>query len=68
MSPKTKSQIGDISLFVSKKEVKLPLQPEKWDNDFQFLTILPTKLRNTLAHNSLDKLMQLTSVEPYRVK
>ena len=35
-----------------------------WKDDFQFLTLLSTKLRNTLAQNSLDKLMQLTSMEP----
>ena len=55
-------------MFVSKKEVKLPLQQQKWDDDFQFLTILSTKLQNTLARNSLDKLMQLTSMEPHRAK
>ena len=55
-------------MFVSKKEVKLPLQQQKWDDDFQFFTILLTKLQNTLAHNSLDKLMQLASMEPHRAK
>ena len=29
------------------------------ESNFQFLTLLSTKLRNTLAPNSLDKLMQL---------
>ena len=36
-----------------------------WKDDFQFLTLLSTKLRNTLAPNSLDKLMQLISMEPH---
>ena len=27
-----------------------------WKDDFQFLTLLSTKLQNTLAPNSLDKL------------
>ena len=36
-----------------------------WKDDFQFLTLLSTKLRNTLAPNSLDKLMQLTSMKPH---
>ena len=36
-----------------------------WKDDFQFLTLLLTKLRNTLAPNSLDKLMQLISMEPH---
>ena len=31
---------------------------------FQFLTLLSTKLQNTLVPNSLDKLMQLISMEP----
>ena len=61
---KTKSWIVDISLFVSEKEVKLPPQQQKWKDDFQFLTFPSTKLQNTLAQNSLDKLMQLTSMEP----
>ena len=34
-----------------------------WKNDFQFLTLLLTKLRNTLAPNSLDKLIGLVSME-----
>ena len=33
--------------------------------DFQFFTLAPTKLRNNLEPNSLDKLMQLTSMEPH---
>ena len=33
---------------------------------FSVLTLLSTKLRNTLASNSLDKLMQLISMEPHR--
>ena len=28
-------------------------------------SLLPTKLRNTLAPNSLDKLMQLVSIKPH---
>ena len=32
---------------------------------FSVLTLLSTKLRNTLAPNSLDKLMQLISMEPH---
>ena len=52
-------------MFVSKKKVKLPLQQQKWKDDFMFLTLLSTKLRNTLVQNSLDKLMQLTSMEPH---
>ena len=36
-----------------------------WIDDFQFLTLLLTKLQNTLAPNSLDKLMQLISMEPH---
>ena len=34
-----------------------------WKDDFQFLTLLSTKLQNTLT-NSLDKLMQSISMEP----
>ena len=30
-----------------------------WKDDFQFLTLLSTKLQNTLAPNPLNKLMQL---------
>ena len=36
-----------------------------WKEDFQFLTLLSTKLQNNLVPNSLDKLMQLISMEPY---
>ena len=36
-----------------------------WKDDFQLLTLLLTKLRNTLAPNSLYKLMQLVSVESH---
>ena len=36
-----------------------------WKNDFQFLTLLLTKLQNTLVPKSLDKLMQLISIEPH---
>ena len=36
-----------------------------WKDDIQFSTLLSTKQQNTLAKNSLDKLMQLTSMEPY---
>ena len=35
-----------------------------WKDDFQFLTLLSTKLQDTLASNSLDKLMQSISMEP----
>ena len=33
--------------------------------DFEFLTLLLTKLQNTLAPNPLNKLMQLNSMEPH---
>ena len=36
-----------------------------WKVDFQFLTFISTKLRNTLAPNSLDKLMKLILMEPH---
>ena len=36
-----------------------------WKDDFQFLTLFLTKLRNTLVSNSLDKLMQLILMEPH---
>ena len=36
-----------------------------WKDDFQFLTLFLTKLRNTLVQNSSDRLMELTSMEPY---
>ena len=36
-----------------------------WKDNFQFLTLLSTKLRNTLTQNSLDKLMQLILMEPH---
>ena len=36
-----------------------------WKEDFQFLTLLSTKLQNTFAPNSLDKLIQLISMEPH---
>ena len=36
-----------------------------WKDDFQFLTLFPTKLPNTLAPHSLDKLMQFISMEPH---
>ena len=65
MSPKTKKWIVDISLFILKEDVKLPLQQQKWGDDFQFLIPLLTKLWNTLMQNSLDELMQLTLMEPY---
>ena len=35
-----------------------------WKVDFQFITLLSTKLQNTLAPKSLDKLMQLISMKP----
>ena len=54
---KTKNKIVDISLFISSKKVKLPLQQQKWKDEFQFLTLLSTKLQNDLAQNSLGKLM-----------
>ena len=34
------------------------------ENNFQFIILLSTKLWYTLAPNSLDKLMQLISMEP----
>ena len=34
-------------------------------DDFQFLTLLLIKLQTNLAPNSLDKLMQLISMEPH---
>ena len=36
-----------------------------WKVSFEFLTLLSTKLRNTLVPKSLDKLMQLISMEPH---
>ena len=36
-----------------------------WKDNFQFLTLLSTKLQNTLAPNSLEKLMQLISMEAH---
>ena len=36
-----------------------------WKDDFKFLTLLSTKLQNTSVPNSLDKLIQLTSMEPH---
>ena len=36
---------------------------ERW---FSVLTFLSTKLRNTLVPNSLDKLIQLISMEPHK--
>ena len=36
-----------------------------WKVNFEFLTLLSTKLRNTLVPKSLDKLMQLISMEPH---
>ena len=36
-----------------------------WKDDFQFLTLLSTKLQNALVPNSLDKPMQLISMEPH---
>ena len=60
------------SLFVKRKfnkiqrfQYKLPLQQKLWKVDFQFLTLSSTKLWNTLAPSSLDKLIQLISMEPY---
>ena len=35
------------------------------ERQFSVLTFLSTKLGNTLAANSLDKLMQLISMEPH---
>ena len=48
-----------------KISVLTALQQKMWKVDFQFLTLLSTKLQNTLAQNSSDKLMQLISVEPH---
>ena len=50
-------------LFLKRKLNSIPLQQQKWKNDFQFLTLLSTKQLNTLVQNSFDKLMQLTSME-----
>ena len=36
-----------------------------WKDDFQFLTLLSTKLRKTLALNLLETLMQVISIEPH---
>ena len=36
-----------------------------WKVNFEFLTLLSTKLQNTLVPKSLDKLMQLISMEPH---
>ena len=36
-----------------------------WKDDFPFLTLLSTKLRNTFATKSLDKLLQLISMAPH---
>ena len=38
-----------------------------WKDDFQFLTLLLAKLQNTLVPNSLNKLMQLISMEPLMI-
>ena len=50
-------------LFVKRKfnetlKISVPLQQQMWKDDFQFLTLLSTKLQNTLAQNSLGKLAQ----------
>ena len=39
--------------------------PTTKNEDFQFLTFLSTKLWNTLAPKSLDKLMHLIPMEPH---
>ena len=44
--------------------MKLVLQ-EMYKDNFQFLTLLLTKLQNTVSPNLLDKLMQLISIEPH---
>ena len=36
-----------------------------WKDNFQFLTLLLTKPRNTFVPKSLDRLMQLISMAPY---
>ena len=36
-----------------------------WKLDFQLLTLILTKLPNTLVQNSLGKLMQLVSLESH---
>ena len=36
-----------------------------WKDDFQFLTLLSSKLRKALALNSLETLMQVISIEPH---
>ena len=72
MSPKNR-KLTLTCLFVKRKfieahkdfSINYPLQQQMWKDDFQFLTLLSTKLRNTLAPNSLDKLIQLISMEPH---
>ena len=49
-----------------------PTQQQMWKDDFRFVcffcfVFFPAKLRNALAANSLDKLRQLISMEPYTV-
>ena len=39
-------------------------QRQMQKDNFQFLTLLSTKLLNNLASNSLEKLMYLISMEP----
>ena len=69
--PKTQKVelLGLTCLFVKRKFNKTHkdfsinyANVEKW---FSVLTFLSAKLRNTLAPNSLDKLMQLISMEPH---
>ena len=40
-------------------QYQLPLQQQMWKDDFQFLTLLSTKLQNTLAPNPSKKQVQL---------
>ena len=49
-----------LACLLLKRKLNYP-----WKDNFHFLTLISTKLRNTLAQNSLDKLMQLTSMEPH---
>ena len=49
-----------LTCLLLKRKLNYP-----WKDNFHFLTLISTKLRNTLAQNSLDKLMQLTSMEPH---
>ena len=47
------------------KRIKNSILTTTVERQFSVLTFLSTKLGNTLAANSLDKLMQLISMEPH---